>query len=278
MDQPADKTVDVTVIIVTYNSRKHIGACLDSICEKTSGVDYEVTVVDNQSADSTPAFVRENYPDVTLIVNPENVGLGAANNAAIRRSNAEFVFMLNPDTFLVNNAIRIFYDCMKDPANARIAVCGGQLLSHDNELSYSYDYFPNEFRDFMNRISGRPTSLAIKQEDGVHVIDGYVCGADFFARREVLEEAGLFDEDFFLYFEETELCFRIAGKGYRCAFVPAAKISHYVGASMEESPDRPRGIIRKSELLFYKKCYGYLSKEFLAHLIARLLRRIIPGF
>ena len=264
----------VSIIIVTYNSRDEIGTCLDSIYQHTRGVAYEIIAVDNSSNDGTAAFIRQAYPDVIVIENPDNSGFGAANNIGISRSRAEFVFLLNPDTVLKSNAVRILHDCLADPAHADTAVCGAQLYSTDGSRAFSHDYFPSELQRRKRARAGQPERQVLSRNSGIEIIDGFVSGAAFFARRSALDEAGLFDEDFFLYYEETELCFRLMKKGLKIAVVPEAGIIHIGEASFQQTGRRHKGIFGRSERLFYKKCYGMFSAEYLYITYMRYARRV----
>ena len=121
--------MDISIIIVNYNTKKLIKNCLKSVFEKTQGINFEVYVVDNNSRDGSCEMIEQDFPQVKLIKNTKNKGFGAANNIAIRESNAKYVFLLNSDTILLNNAIKIFFDFMEKPENQKISCCGGNLYN-----------------------------------------------------------------------------------------------------------------------------------------------------
>ncbi len=253
--------VDVSIILVSYNASELIRNCLKSVYEKTTGINFDVWVTDNGSSDNTCEIIKKEFPNVNLIENKENKGFGSANNLAIKASEGKYVFLLNTDTKLINNAVKIFFDYMEEHSEA--AACGGNLYDENNKHVHSYGYFPT----FQTKLCKTfKLGLFMKKEREINKDKGnneknllkeinYITGADLFLRRDVLNKTGLFDEDFFLYFEETELQYRIDKAGYKKYIIPDAKIYHLEGKS-SKSRVTSRTHKMRSEILFYKKCYG----------------------
>ena len=266
--------MNISLIIVNYNTKELTKDCLKSVFEKTQGIDFEVYVVDNNSHDGSCEIIEQEFPQVKLIKNTENKGFGAANNIAIKESKAKYVFLLNSGTVLLNNAIKIFFDFMEKPENQKISCCGGNLYDENLTYGYSYGIFPTiksvffkRFyldKFFKNYYKKKFTPGLYQPNNSITEVD-FVSGANMFLRRSVLNEVGLFDEDFFLYYEETELTYRMYNKGYKSVIIPNAQIIHLHGASRETSSNIIK-IARNSELMFFEKCYGKKQK-FLVKLI-----------
>ncbi|NLR65289.1 glycosyltransferase family 2 protein [Chitinophaga varians] len=262
--------MDVSVIIVSYNTRDLTLDSIDSVKKFTSGVSYEVIVVDNASSDGTVEAVRERFPDIKLIVNSENVGFGRANNQAVRMSRARYVFLLNSDAYLIDNSILSFVQFMDQPSNADVAVCGGELISGDNQKMASYGNFPSLLEAissiglhklYSNYYRSKLSIGVINTESAIRAVD-YISGADMFVRRKVMEETGGFDEDFFLYFEETELSFRIGKLGYKSVLIPQVRVVHLEGASHANRGEfnyRRYRLFTSSQMLYFRKTGGLVT-------------------
>lgn len=253
--------VDVSIILVSYNTEALTRDCLKSVSEKTVGLNYDVWVVDNNSSDNTCEMIKNEFPQVHLIENKENKGFGSANNQAIRLCNSKYVFLLNTDTLLINNAIKILFDFME--ANTEIAAAGGNLYDANGRHVHCYGHYKTFTSKMVKTFklgAFFPKEKAINDDKGGNEGDLFkevdiIVGANLFMRKSVLDEVGIFDEDFFLYDEETELQFRIKQAGYKIMLNPNSKIAHLEGKSTKN-----RAVSRahkmESEILCYKKCYG----------------------
>ncbi len=256
----------VSIIIVNYNTRDLTKECLSSVYARTKGVDFDVYVVDNASSDGSADEIARAFPAVKLIRNEENAGFARANNMAMRASTADYVFLLNSDTILVNNAVGIFFDFMEREENAAVGCCGGSLYDRDMAPQVAWGNLPSlketAFQVFglkkvFPRYYKEKLRTSMENRDGSIRKVGYIVGADMFIRRRALDRAGLFDEDFFLYFEDTELSFRMGQEGFASVIIPDAEIIHL--AARSSSGDSKVAKIRlreKSRLLFFRKCYG----------------------
>jgi GT2 family glycosyltransferase len=252
--------MDISVIIISFNTIELTRNCLKSVYDKTIDVDFEVIVVDNNSHDNSIKMIETEFPKVKIVSNTENLGFGKANNQGIEKSNGKYVFLLNSDTILINNAIKILYDFMEKEANKDVACCGGALYNNDmtNQISYgrfptikSLLYYYTFSKIYPETYKNKYFMAGILINDLPLIVD-YVTGADMLIRKSVLNKTGYFDKDFFLYFEETELCSRFIKGGYKNMIYPEAKIIHLCG----QSP-----LNEKKEAIFTKSMYLYLSKH-----------------
>lgn len=252
--------MDISVIIISFNTIELTRNCLKSVYDKTIDVDFEVIVVDNNSHDNSIKMIETEFPKVKIVSNTENLGFGKANNQGIEKSNGKYVFLLNSDTILINNAIKILYDFMEKEANKDVACCGGALYNNDmtNQISYgrfptikSLLYYYTFSKIYPETYKNKYFMAGILINDFPLIVD-YVTGADMLIRKSVLNKTGNFDKDFFLYFEETELCSRFIKDGYKNMIYPEAKIIHLCG----QSP-----LNEKKEAIFTKSMYLYLSKH-----------------
>jgi GT2 family glycosyltransferase len=262
--------MDVSVIIVNYNTTRLTEQCIASVIAFTTGVAFEIIVVDNASPDRSIENITDSFPQVQLLKSPVNAGFGNANNKGIRASKGEFVFLLNSDTELTSNAISSFLAFMRQPVNNDVAVCGGELYTGTSKRTASFGNFPGMLQAFSSvgffylykSYYRRHIDTGVENyDDEVKNVD-FISGADMFIRRSVLDETGLFDESFFLYFEETELSYRIRQKSYRCVLFPSVKIIHYEGSSsgngsgaVQFNYDTYR-YYAESRQLFFRKVYG----------------------
>ena len=225
--------MDISVIIVNYNTSKLLADCIKSINDKTSNLRYEIIVVDNASSDDSVAEVRRCYPTVLLIENKENLGFGRANNKGAEVAKGKYLFLLNTDTLLINNAINILFLFMEEINNENIGACGGNLYKGDLSPNASYSlYFPSLFSIFCYRahlsflLSNETFNISGEIKDVAIII-----GADLFIRKKVFDDLGGFDPSFFMYVEDGELSYRIRKSNYRVVSNPEAKIIHLQGSS-----------------------------------------------
>ena len=265
----------IDVIIVSYNSEKFIKSCIESIKEKATGVEYGIAVVDNASTDNSVETVKNNFKEIKLIENKENIGFSRAVNQAIRETDSEFILLLNPDTVLVNNAIKIFRDFMK--ANGKAASCGGALYDDKMRPVISYGFFPSLKQIFFEEFGLRKLFKNYyfnKLSPGCTIGEGqrepipvdYVSGASMFIRRGAAEESGYLDERYFMYYEETDLSFNLKRSGYLNMVLPEAKIIHYEGKSFGNIDCEKLKVMKRSEFIFFKKHHGSF-----AALVAKIL-------
>jgi len=233
--------MDISVIIVSYNTADLIAACLESVFASQE-VSLEVFVVDNASKDGSAEFVRGRFPTVHLIANDRNLGFGAANNQALRECTGRYVIFLNPDTRVDRAAFAAMARFMT--GNPRIGLAGPKIFNPDGSRQDSVSVRYPGHRYGARELGPLPGKIAC------------VMGSCQIASTSLLRELGGFDEDFFLYGEDEDLCLRIRKRGLSIGFVEDAVIMHYGGQSERDS--MPEDVVRKkvhAEYLFYRKHY-----------------------
>jgi len=248
--------MDVSIIIVNYNTCEITKNCLKSLFEKTRDIDFEVLVSDNGSKDGSQEMIKTEFPQVILIENNANLGFGAANNRALAAAKGKYVFYLNSDTVLLNNAVKLFFDYWENaPDKDTIGALGANLLDTQGTVIHSHGSFPHidsvikdtvkalygtyklTFRDvlFKKQIplyAQNPTEKKILGE-----VDS-VIGADLFLKN---DEYAYFDEHYFMYCEETDLQYRLARQGKKRLLIDGPRIVHLDGASSKKNiPDAVR--------------------------------------
>lgn len=251
--------MDISIIIVNYNTLPLVIDVIRSIKKNLLDIKYEILLIDNDSKDGTREyFSTNNIEKLKFIPSCENLGFGRANNLGIKKAKGKYIFLLNSDTLLIDNSVSIMFRYMEE--NEDIGVCGANLYNKKMEPVHSYGRkIPGLFYDFNEIIKKIYTKIVDKRLDFNYSNKikevGYITGADMFIRKEVLDLVGGFDEDFFMYFEETELSSRIKKMGYKIVNIPAAKIIHFEGASFEFKENRFR-MSNESKHKFFKKVYG----------------------
>lgn len=253
--------IDISVITVSYNTKDLLLKCLKSVERFTKGVEYEVIVVDNASSDGTVNELKTQ--NLKLIENKENRGFGAANNQGIKIASGRYILFLNSDTELVEDSISTMVNWMDSNPHVGIASC--KLVNSDGTLQPTGGFFPNIARVFLwttflddiplfGGSAYHPKPSFYKKERSLD----WVTGAFFLARREVINDIKKFDEDYFLYVEEVDLCYRAKKKKWDIRFVPITSLVHHQGAS-----GTTNGMITRefSGLeTFYKKHYSIVEQ------------------
>ena len=241
----------LSILLVNYNDEAHLPECLSSIEKNVQAVDYEVIIVDNASTDGSPELIGQQFTRVRLIRNPRNEGFGRANNQAFRESRGEFVLFLNTDVVLHKGAVDLLLTEMA--AEPLTGIVGPALLNPGGSFQASFGGRVGFFTEAFKKIYLNRTIRRSLKKGGERREVGWVSGAFLLARRKALLEAGLFDENFFLYFEDIDLCRRTIEKGWKVIFLPMAVSFHSGGATTSGRPMRSRLEYRKSQLLFYRK-------------------------
>jgi len=275
--------MDLVTVTVSYNTRELLGECLDTLLAglEHSGLSAEVWVVDNGSTDGSADMVRQRFPGVHLIAHDENLGFAAANNLALRQVDLvgeaapRHILFLNPDTRVVGDALGVLVRFLD--STPRAGVAGARLVYDDGAFQHSAFAFPGLIQIFLDffplyrlldsRLNGRyPRSL---YEAGLPFAVDHPLGAAFLVRREAWLQVGGFDERFFMYCEEIDLCRRIKGAGWEVYCVPQAEIVHLAGQSTGQFRDRMFVALWRSRFLMYDKHEGPVFR-WLARRIVRL--------
>ncbi len=260
--------MDVSVIIVNYNTCDLTRNCLTSIYDHTKDVDFEVIVSDNGSTDGSIAMIRQNFPQVHIIENNANIGFGAANNQGLRIAKGKYLFLLNSDTLLKNNAIKLFLNYMES-SSKQVACCGCILQNINGKSIHSYGDFHTMANCldewvFAGIIHLFNSNYQIAKYDNPKYKHGntfqvqFITGADLFLRKSIADEYGLFDSDFFMYSEDMELQYRYHIHGFDSYIIEGPQIIHLAGSSSKKMNRLPKVEMVLNSLFLYKK--KHLSK------------------
>jgi len=262
---------DLSIIIVNFNTRDVLLDCLTSIDSKTEGISYEVIVVDNASSDDSSVAISEAFPDVRLILNDLNKGLSYANNQGIRESTGKWIALLNPDTCLIENSFyKIFRYLQEHP---EFSIIGPGIIDESGQRSPTRLWEDSPYDAVWKILGLYNPNDELKRMGDMRAKEALVTsGSCFIIFRELFEEIGLLDENYFLYNEEDDFCRRARKYGKRICFFPETSIQHLHGKSTHQAEHREKVIIEtyKSNIYFYSKHYSFGWNLFL-----RLLYRII---
>ena len=264
---------DLAVMIVNWNTCDLLRTCLTSLYQHAEGLSYEIFVVDNASTDGSPAMVAQEFPAVRLLCNAANVGFAKANNQALRLTASRYVLLLNSDTAVTANALAKLAAFMD--AHPAVGIAGPKLLNPDGTRQYSCDVFPRPplilLRDKIldrlypgNTLTRRRRIAQWRYAENFRV--DYVIGAVLLIRRATLEQIGLLDEQFFMYAEDMDWCYRAALAGWETYYVGEVSVYHHNRGSSEQSKalaSRLRQVRKESLLRFYEKHFGPFSKTLL---------------
>jgi hypothetical protein len=255
----ADPTV--SVVIVSWNTRDLLRACLLSVREAAVdlGGRVEIVVIDNASHDATPAMVRDEFPEVDLVHNDSNMGFAAANNQGIRRTRGRFVLLLNPDTVGRPGFLRTLLSFID--AHAEAGAVGPYVRGAKGEHQVSCYPLPTLAREtwrlfHLDRIRPWGTYPSSLFEARTPQRVESILGACLLVRRDAFEEAGLLDEQFFIYTEEIDLCRRLQDRGWQIYWVPESVIVHYGGASTTQVALRMFVELYRSKVQYFRKHFG----------------------
>lgn len=264
----------LSIVIVSFNTRDLLRECLASLEKNSRGISKEVFVVDNVSRDDSAGMVEREFPWATLIRSNVNLGFAGANNKAFARATGRYVVLLNSDAFLKEGALDRAVEHMEN--DPRIGIGGARLIGRDGDWQPSARMFPSPLNEFLtisglsgkyasSRFFGRFDRTWANPEEAADV--DWVPGAFSIIRRDALEKAGYFDENFFLYYEEVDLCRRFKKAGYRVCYWPDVLVMHYGGESSKtvkelslSSSGSQLSLWRmRSAFLYYRKHHGWLA-------------------
>lgn len=257
------KMLSVSIIIINYNTCQMTKECIDSVFNNTMGIDFEIILVDNASSDESKSVFTQDSR-IRYIYSEENLGFGKANNLGVVHARGRNIFFLNSDTLLINNAVKIISDYLDRDSDC--GICGGNLYDKEGLPTHSfYRYYQSFLRDVFRPLFNLSDSIRYGKNQ-FHNHSGQVLevcqisGADLMLRKSIIDKIGCFDPAFFMYYEDSELCYRVLKNGYKIVSVPDAKIQHLCGKSDKkgianiwraESRDIYYNLTGKS--LFYRK-------------------------
>jgi hypothetical protein len=255
--------MDISIIYVNWNSVDYLRESIVSVYEQTCNIRFEIIVVDNASPTGDVDVLKEEFPDIILIKSSENLGFAGANNVGYKKSSGKFLFFLNPDTKLVSPAINLMLKRMEYLPN--VGILGCKLLNGDHSVQTScIQRFPTILNqtldtDYLRRRWPNSTLWGIaplfsssSEPARVEVISG----ACMMIKRDVFERAGLFSEDYFMYAEDLDLCYKVVSAGFMNYYTGEATVIHYGGKS--STPQRATVMKWKAIVRFCVKTRGYV--------------------
>ncbi len=299
--------MDLSVIIVNWNTKKLLENCLFSIYKFTKEISFEVIVVDNGSEDQSPQIVKKKFPQVKLIINKSNLGFTRANNQGIKVAKGKYILLLNSDTYLIENSFKKLVEKafsleflrgptstigstsnQVEPRKGNLGALGPLLLNQDRSIQQSVGFFPHLPQVFwwMSFIDDLPFGSILKpyhvDHDSFYQKDrqvDWVTAAAILVPRSAIKKVGLLDEEIFMYGEEVDWCYRIKKAGFDIYFSPSTKIVHIGRGSTDQIPQKAILGEYKGIIYFYQKHRGKIPLQ-LVHLalkIGALARIIIFG-
>ncbi len=266
--------IDLSIIIVSWNTRELLLRCVKSVVESGPEISREMIVVDNGSWDGSIHEVEKAFPFVDLVGNEKNLGFAKAVNQGLRKASGRYILLLNPDTEVKNGAIYELFSFMESHSGTGVA--GAQLLNSDGSKQNSIANFPSLATELLNKRLLRavfPRRFPGKERKYSEPVEvDSVVGACMMVNREALDQVGVLDEDYFLFLEETDWCYRMKKAGWKIYHVPLAEVFHFQGKSAEAERERAKLEYYRSRYHFFKKNFG--SGRYFV-LIAGLMIRLV---
>lgn len=256
-----NKIKDLTISIVSYNSLSFLRECLNSILSSPPGVGHEIIVVDNASGDGTDEFVKRNYPEIILISNNRNIGFAAANNRAIEKSRSKYVLLINSDCMVYKKSLDNLVEFMEK--NPEVGIAGPKIVNSDGTIQFSCRRFPSVFNAaahtiltniFPDNPFSKKYKLADIGRDNPFKVD-WVSGSCMIIRRKALEDTGILDENYFMYVEDLDICYRMWQKNWEVYYCPEAEIMHHIAGSSGSGEIKASFRMQKSVFYFFWKNY-----------------------
>lgn len=262
--------MNLSIIIVNWNTKELLKNCINSILEHTNGIQYEIIIVDNDSDDGSIEMINtfERFKDVILISNDSNAGFAKANNQGIKVANGKYILLLNSDTLLLNNVLKESVERLEE--EKEVGILGCKLLNADSTLQFSTFNFVTIKRIFVKKLlnyigkaewvgDSNMLALVTFDHESERLVD-YVKGAYMMIRKKVIEDIGVLDEQFFMYSEEADFSYRARKHNWVTKYYPIGPIIHYGGQSASRKKgDTNRRERAESRLKFIKKHYSFVS-------------------
>jgi N-acetylglucosaminyl-diphospho-decaprenol L-rhamnosyltransferase len=259
----------LSIVMVCWNDKDYLEPCLRSLYDGGLRSTFDVVAVDNGSTDGSQEMLRQKFPDVKLIQNDHNAGLGKASNQGIEATQGRYVLLLNNDTIVNGQSFDAMVGFLEE--HPEVAAVGGQLLNPDGTVQSNYNNFPTLREEFLIA-----TRLGERLWPGypANVTDGQVRSVDWMGsaclmlRRDALDQVGLLDEEYFIYGDEADLQYRLKRAGWKNYYLPQATTIHYGGGSMNRWSRRR--MVYRGHMLFFQKNYGPLRTGILRVMLAGL--------
>lgn len=275
--------MQLSVIIISYNAKAHLKGCLQSLYDHTAVDPFEIIVVDNASTDGSLAMLAREFPKVRTIASPDNIGFAGANNLAMREAKSQFFLLLNNDALVTSGAVDTMLRLIQEKPD--VGVLGPLLRNEDGSVQVSYGRMISLHAEAIQRVLTRGNTRGnplvrryIANRSKKEAYPDWVSGACMMLRADVVKLVGFFDDHFFMYSEEVDLCERIRRAGYRVYYTPQAEVVHIGGKSTEANPEKAAFEYRRSQLYFYSKHYGRVRVLLLkAYLLVSIAVRWVLG-
>lgn len=284
--------IEISAVLVSYNTEGLLRQCINALRAALAPFTHEIIIVDNASRDGSVALIKAAFSDCRLVENSLNVGFGRANNQALEWVRGRYVLLLNTDAFVPPDAVTKSVAYLEN--HPQCGLLGGKLVGRDGSLQPSARYFPTPLNIFLqktglNQIFRQVRLIDDLSWDHASVRDcDWVPGCYCVIRREVIDQVGLFDARYFLYYEEVDLCFAAKKAGWRVTYLPDATVVHIGGESAKSVGDitaagRQLDAMQiESELLYFRKNYGVLiaSADVMLTVLAEavlVLKRALKG-
>lgn len=270
--------IPISIILVNYNGTSFLNECLSSIEQFTGIFAVEVIIVDNFSTDNSTKNIKDNFPSSILFCSQVNLGFGKANNLAAKHSHGKHLLFLNTDTILTENMPQILSDYLTQ--NQDVGVISPRITFRDGSYQLSCGKLPNLAIELLDKIRyGLDQkwhhifeNLYNKQHSTIQEM-GWLTGACLMMRRDVFEQLGGFDESFFMYFEDKDICKRVHEAGWKVVYYPKTSLIHLLGGSSANIKKSVNTYYRDSQLYYYQKHLGKLQTAMLK-LYLRLLGKV----
>ncbi len=256
--------MDVSIVIVNYRTSALVIECINSIIKNTQSIDYEIIVVDNATEPNLADELSDLFADrVKTIILEDNIGFGQANNVGFRYASGRNVLCLNPDTIVLNNAIAVMSEFLDRKENA--GACCANLYDENMQPTHSFMRVLPGLATEINRMFLRKPLAWIYGNNFEHnftkseLVVGYICGASMMVKKQILNQTKGFDKSFFMYYEDTDLSWRIKRLGCKLYSIPSAKIQHLEGKSYKRDK---KGRNRQKSLQIEKSYYTFLRRRY----------------
>ncbi|HMR98885.1 MAG TPA: glycosyltransferase family 2 protein [Anaerolineales bacterium] len=257
-----ESVVDMSIVLVCWNNKAYLDPCLKSLYDGGLKSSFDVVVVDNGSTDGSQKMLAEKYPQVKLIQNAGNVGLGKASNQGIEATNGRHVLLLNNDTLVNAPALDVLVEYLD--AHPKAGATAGRLLNPDGSFQSGFAPFSTLLEEFLivTHIGELLWAGYPSHGDAQEIKEtGWMSSACLLVRRTALDQIGLLDEGYFIYGDEADLQYRLNKAGWKVVFLPNSSIVHFGGRSMDRW--KRRKMVYRGKMMFYKKNYGFVSAFFL---------------
>ncbi|WP_353931816.1 glycosyltransferase family 2 protein [Okeanomitos corallinicola TIOX110] len=266
MNCPSTKSI--SVILVNYNGADILTDCINSLEKFTSNDNLEIIIVDNNSQDNSIDNLENKYADIKLMKLMKNVGFGAGNNAGAKIATGEFLCFLNTDTILIENTPQILLNYLQQYQD--VAVVSPRIIFKDGSYQLSSGKLPSLIVEFFDKIKygldSKFHSILSRFYDKQNSLTkevGWVTGACLMIRRDVFDKLGGFDETFFMYFEDKDLCKRVNDAAFKVVYYPQTSLIHLLGGSSRNAKKSVNHYYRNSQIYYYQKHLGTIQTAIL---------------